>query len=110
MTRRRRKCSDGTDDAAFAAHGLPDDVLHHNSGLICGAFAERMKFSAYGGLLWALWGLLVYCPLAHWVWSAKGFLNAFNTMRPIRRLTYAGGAVVHISSGISALVVRDHDR
>jgi Amt family ammonium transporter len=64
--------------------------------LITGAFAERMKFSAF--LLFAiLWATLVYNPLAHWVWGAGGW------MAKIGALDFAGGTVVHISSGISAL-------
>jgi Amt family ammonium transporter len=71
--------------------------------LICGAFAERMKFSAMA-LFLALWGTLVYCPLCHWVWD--GGLLAFNSPHAIAggALDFAGGTVVHISSGISALV------
>ena len=64
--------------------------------LITGAFAERMKFSAL--ILFALlWSLLIYCPIAHWIWGG-GWLAALGA------LDFAGGAVVHISSGISALV------
>jgi Amt family ammonium transporter len=64
--------------------------------LITGAFAERMKFSAL--ILFALlWSLLIYCPIAHWVWGG-GWLAGLGA------LDFAGGAVVHISSGISALV------
>ena len=65
--------------------------------LITGAFAERMKFSAYVifGLLWAT---LVYDPVCHWVWGAGGWL------RNKGALDFAGGTVVHVSSGISALV------
>lgn len=64
--------------------------------LITGAFAERMKFSAL--ILFALlWSLLIYCPVAHWVWGG-GWLARMGA------LDFAGGAVVHISSGISALV------
>lgn len=64
--------------------------------LITGAFAERMKFSAL--LLFAgLWSLLIYCPLAHWIWGG-GWLAKLGA------LDFAGGAVVHISSGIGALV------
>lgn len=70
--------------------------------LISGAFAERMKFSAML-LFTVLWGLLVYFPLAHMVWGDGGFLNAFG--KPgIPCLDFAGGTVVHISSGVSALV------
>lgn len=71
--------------------------------LICGAFAERMKFSAMT-IYSILWGTFVYCPLAHWIWSPNGFLNAANPSATIPAFDFAGGAVVHISSGISALV------
>ena len=64
--------------------------------LITGAFAERMKFGAL--ILFALlWSLLIYCPIAHWIWGG-GWLAGLGA------LDFAGGAVVHISSGISALV------
>lgn len=69
--------------------------------LIAGAFAERVKFRGYCIFL-ALWSLLVYCPLCHWVWAPDGFL--FN-MGPKGAIDYAGGTVVHISSGVSALVI-----
>jgi Amt family ammonium transporter len=68
--------------------------------LICGAFAERMKFSAMV-VYTVLWGLLIYCPLAHWVWSGTTALLASG---PYPGLDFAGGLVVHASSGISALV------
>jgi Amt family ammonium transporter len=65
--------------------------------LICGAFADRMKFSA---LLWfmGLWSLLVYAPIAHWVWHPNGFMFAWGV------LDFAGGTVVHINAGIAGLV------
>jgi len=71
--------------------------------LICGAFAERMKFSAMV-LFMILWGTLVYLPLAHWVWGG-GFLM-YGSKHAILggALDFAGGTVVHISSGVSALV------
>jgi len=70
--------------------------------LICGAYAERMKFSAM--LIFSvLWLLAIYCPLAHMVWGKGGFFNAFLGGR-VPALDFAGGAVVHISSGVSALV------
>lgn len=71
--------------------------------LICGAFAERMKFSAMV-LFSILWGTFVYCPLCHWVWG--GGILAFGEDHAIMggALDFAGGTVVHISSGISALV------
>ncbi|MFZ4762049.1 MAG: ammonium transporter [Alphaproteobacteria bacterium] len=65
--------------------------------LIAGSIADRMKFSAY---LWfiTLWSLLVYAPVAHWVWHPNGFLFADGV------LDFAGGTVVHINAGISGLV------
>jgi ammonium transporter, Amt family len=64
--------------------------------LITGAFAERMRFSAF--LLFALlWATFIYDPLAHWVWGVGGWL------RGLGALDFAGGTVVHISSGVSAL-------
>jgi Amt family ammonium transporter len=70
--------------------------------LICGAFAERMKFSAML-LFMALWSLLVYFPMAHMVWGKGGYLNAFLGGR-VACLDFAGGTVVHVTSGVSALV------
>ncbi len=74
--------------------------------LICGAFAERMKFSAMVAFS-ILWGLIVYCPLCHWVWDAGilayGSPHA-KTLCAGGALDFAGGTVVHISSGVSALV------
>jgi len=70
--------------------------------LITGAFAERMKFSAMA-LFMILWSLLVYAPMAHMVWGIGGLLNAsFGGRFPT--LDFAGGTVVHITSGVSALV------
>ena len=69
--------------------------------LICGAFAERMKFSAMA-LFLSLWSILVYSPMAHMVWGVGGLLNAVGTQVP--SLDFAGGTVVHITSGVSALV------
>jgi Amt family ammonium transporter len=70
--------------------------------LITGAFAERMKFSAMAVFM-ALWSLLVYCPMAHMVWGKGGLLNASLGGR-FPCLDFAGGTVVHITSGVSALV------
>jgi ammonium transporter, Amt family len=64
--------------------------------LITGAFAERMKFSAFL-LFGLLWSTFVYNPLAHWVWGAGGWMGRMGA------LDFAGGTVVHISSGVSAL-------
>jgi Amt family ammonium transporter len=70
--------------------------------LISGAFAERMKFSAML-LFTVLWSLFVYFPMAHMVWGKGGLLNAFLGGK-IPCLDFAGGTVVHITSGVSALV------
>jgi len=64
--------------------------------LITGAFAERMKFSAFF-VFTLLWSTLVYDPVAHWVWGSGGWLKEMGT------LDFAGGIVVHLISGISAL-------
>ncbi len=70
--------------------------------LICGAFAERMKFSAMV-VFTVLWDTAVYCPLCHWVWD--GGILAYGSSHAIfPALDFAGGTVVHISSGVSALV------
>ncbi len=67
--------------------------------LILGAFAERMKFGAFC-LFMALWLLLVYCPVCHWVWGgAKGFFGLGGK----GALDFAGGTVVHINAGVAAL-------
>jgi Amt family ammonium transporter len=66
-------------------------------GLILGAFAERMKFSAFC-IFSILWATLVYDPVCHWMWGAGGFL------RNMGALDFAGGVVVHINAGIAALV------
>lgn len=64
--------------------------------LITGAFAERMKFSAFI-VFTAVWSLVVYAPIAHWVWGVGGWI------RTLGALDFAGGTVVHISSGAAAL-------
>jgi len=70
--------------------------------LITGAFAERMKFSAMA-LFMVLWSIIVYDPMAHMVWGKGGLLNASLGGR-FPTLDFAGGTVVHITSGVSALV------
>ncbi|GAC1434300.1 MAG: ammonium transporter [Chloroflexota bacterium] len=65
--------------------------------LITGGFAERKRFKAFV-IFSLLWATLIYDPLAHWVWSSNGWLHKLGA------LDFAGGTVVHISSGISALV------
>ena len=83
--------------------------------LICGAFAERMKFTSMA-IFSVVWGLFIYCPIAHWVWSGTGWLSEFNEAAQDKlsageptgfyfpAIDFAGGLVVHISSGVSALV------
>jgi Amt family ammonium transporter len=70
--------------------------------LITGAFAERMKFSAMAVFL-VLWSIVVYSPMAHMVWGKGGLLNAA-LGGALPTLDFAGGTVVHITSGVSALV------
>ena len=71
--------------------------------LIVGAFAERMKFSTMVVFM-ILWGTFVYCPLCHWVWDGGILCDGNETFKIGGALDFAGGTVVHISSGISALV------
>jgi len=66
--------------------------------LITGAFAERMKFSAFAVFI-LIWATFVYDPIAHWVWGAGGWLGEMGA------LDFAGGTVVHIVSGVSGLVI-----
>jgi len=94
----------GIDDKIMEAH-VPEYVFAMFQGkfaiitpaLIAGAFAERVSFRGYCFFI-ALWGLMVYNPLCHWVWAADGFLFK------MKAIDFAGGTVVHISSGVSALV------
>ena len=71
-------------------------------GLIAGAFAERMKFSAMLVFM-VLWSIIVYDPMAHMVWGKGGLLNA-SLGGKFPTLDFAGGTVVHVTSGVSALV------
>ncbi len=80
---------------AFMAFQLMFAII--TPALITGAFAERMKFSGYL-LFLALWSLVVYAPVAHWVWGG-GFLGAGS----LGALDFAGGTVVHINAGAAAL-------
>jgi Amt family ammonium transporter len=66
-------------------------------GLIAGAFADRMKFSAMCVLM-VLWSLVVYAPIAHWVWGFNGWIGALGVA------DFAGGTVVHINAGVAGLV------
>jgi Amt family ammonium transporter len=79
---------------AFAAYQMMFAVI--TPALISGAFVERVKFRTYI-IFTLLWATLVYDPLAHWVWGVGGFL------RTLGALDFAGGTVVHISAGFSAL-------
>jgi len=95
-------------DESIMAGGVPEYVFTMFQGkfaiitpaLIAGAFAERISFKAYM-LFIALWGILVYNPLCHWVWASDGFL--FN-MGANGAIDFAGGTVVHISAGVSGVV------
>lgn len=88
--------------------GVPEYVFSMFQGkfaiitpaLIAGAFAERVTFKAYCFFI-ALWSLLVYNPLCHWVWASDGFLFNLGAKGAI---DFAGGTVVHISAGVSGLV------
>ncbi|HXM18753.1 MAG TPA: ammonium transporter [Candidatus Tumulicola sp.] len=80
---------------AFAAFQMMFAAI--TPALITGGFAERKHFKAFV-LFTLLWATLVYDPLAHWVWGQGGWLNKLGT------LDFAGGTVVHISSGVSALI------
>ena len=80
---------------AFCAFQMMFAVI--TPALISGAFAERMRFSAYV-LFVVLWSLLVYVPVAHWVWAEDGWLLGLGA------LDFAGGTVVHLTAGASALV------
>jgi len=97
----------GIDDSIMEG-GVPELVFSMFQGkfaiitpaLLAGAFAERVKFKGYLVFI-ALWGILVYNPLCHWVWAEDGFL--FN-MGANGAIDFAGGTVVHISAGVSGLV------
>src|SRR5687767_8995584 len=97
----------GIDEVILAA-GIPEYVFSMfqakfaiiTPALIAGAFAERVSYKAYCFFI-ALWGLLVYNPLCHWVWASDGFLFNLGAKGAI---DFAGGTVVHISAGVSGLV------
>jgi Amt family ammonium transporter len=86
--------------ATFMIYQLMFAVI--TPALISGAFAERIKFSAMV-MFTVLWALIVYFPMAHMVWGKGGFLNAY-LGGSVRTFDFAGGTVVHITSGVSALV------
>ncbi len=95
-------------DTKIMAPGIPEYVFTMFQGkfaiitpaLIAGAFAERVNFKAYCFFI-AIWSLLVYNPICHWVWSTDGFLYHLGARGAI---DFAGGTVVHISAGVSGLV------
>jgi Amt family ammonium transporter len=106
---------DGTAFAPLSSYAPTIPVLSHmlfqgmffiiTPALICGAFAERMKFSTMVVFM-ILWGTLVYCPLAHWVWGGGILMYGSENAKSFGggALDFAGGTVVHISSGVSALI------
>lgn len=95
-------------DTSIMEEGIPEYVFSMFQGkfaiitpaLIAGAFAERVSFKAYCIFI-AVWSILVYNPLCHWVWASDGFLYNLGAMGAI---DFAGGTVVHISAGVSGLV------
>jgi Amt family ammonium transporter len=95
-------------DSNVMEAGIPEYVFSMFQGkfaiitpaLIAGAFAERVSFKAYCFFI-AIWSVLVYDPLCHWVWASDGFLY---NLGPKGAIDFAGGTVVHISAGISGLV------
>ncbi len=99
----------GLNGVSASEGAKPDDTITHQTfmifqgmfaiippALITGAFAERMKFSAFA-IFTVLWVTIVYTPVAHWVWAEGGWLLDLGA------LDFAGGTVVHINSGIAAL-------
>lgn len=92
-------------DETIMSIGIPEYVFAMFQGkfaiitpaLIAGAFAERVSFKGYCFFI-AVWGLLIYNPLCHWVWASDGFLFQLGA------IDFAGGTVVHISAGVSGLV------
>lgn len=88
--------------------GIPEYVFSMFQGkfaiitpaLIAGAFAERVSFKSYCFFI-AIWSLLVYNPICHWVWASDGFLYNLGAKGAI---DFAGGTVVHISAGVSGLI------
>jgi Amt family ammonium transporter len=95
----------GSKDVADMATTIPETVYMMfqmtfaiiTPALIAGAFADRMKFSAMC-IFMTLWSLLVYSPIAHWVWAPSGWANQMGI------LDFAGGTVVHINAGIAGLM------
>jgi Amt family ammonium transporter len=88
--------ADNIPEALFCVFQLSFAII--TAGLICGAFADRMKYPSMIVFI-ILWHILVYCPLAHMSWHPQGWLNRLGV------LDFAGGNVVHIPSGLSGLAV-----
>jgi len=87
----------------FAMYQLMFAII--TPALIVGAIAERMKYSAIMGFI-AIWMFVVYFPLAHMVWGVDGLMNGvWNAKAAIKAIDFAGGTVVHMSSGWSALIL-----
>ncbi len=92
-------------DESIISGGIPEYVYAMFQGkfailtpaILSGAFAERVKFRGYVVFI-AIWGIIVYNPLCHWVWNPEGFLFKDGA------IDFAGGTVVHISAGVSGLV------
>ncbi len=107
----------GWKNGYFMLNGIDNSIVHHvpeyvlamfqgkfaiiTPALISGALAERVYFRGYC-LFIALWFLVVYCPLCHWIWAADGWLHNAGANGVI---DLAGGLVIHVSAGVSALVV-----
>ncbi|MBF0573139.1 MAG: ammonium transporter [Desulfamplus sp.] len=97
----------GIDD--MITDGIPEYVIAMFQGkfaiitpaLISGALAERVYFKGYTMFI-ALWFIFIYCPLCHWIWAADGWLH---TIGAVGVIDLAGGMVIHVSAGTSALVV-----
>jgi len=91
-------------DTAISDAGIPEYVFAMFQGkfaiitpaLIAGAFAERVKFKGYVVFI-ALWSIIIYNPLCHWIWASDGFLAG-------KAIDFAGGTVIHISAGAAGLV------
>jgi Amt family ammonium transporter len=109
--------SDGTTGVNSLAPTIPESVYACfqmtfaiiTPALIAGAFAERMKFSAML-IFMGVWAIVVYAPVAHWVWGPDGLFSAANndakgnSLAMVKVLDFAGGTVVHINAGVAGLM------
>ena len=97
---------DNTAELTFVAFQMMFAII--TPALITGAFAERARFGPFL-IFTVLWSLIVYIPIAHWVWGAGGWLNAFDATGavadtgPFNGLDFAGGMAIHVNAGIAAL-------